>query len=131
MGSLASMFREGGLFAYVVLATGISAFGLMLLLIVVNVLPIKTRKRMAIITVSILTLGAVAVSFGAGLIGYFIGVDNMMSAVEKMTPENAARMKARGEELVWIPMRLAIYFNSVPLIVGILSLIRGIRIPKT
>ena len=126
-----NMMREGGVFAYLVLGTGISAIGLAIAAIVINFLPLKRKKRLALITIAILTLIASVVSIALGVTGYYVGMSAVADAVTHATLEHQQALMNRGSELATIPITIAGVLNVFPLLVGVGTLARGFQTPKS
>ncbi len=122
------MFKEGGIFSYVVFGFAILAWGFACLALVPHVLK-GSKQRFALLGLGTVVVICGALALTAALAGWFYGNYQMEQALTYASPEHLDKLRAKGAEMVLIPLKIWLVALP-PFLFGIVTFVRGISMPK-
>ena len=124
----AEMFRQGGIWMYLVLGLSMIVYPVFLGAIVIYGLGIfgdKARRKMCLIAAGLSLVGALALVM-VGTVGWYVGLSDMQAAVAMASPEHAAEMRERGRAMAMYPLQAGGVAAVLPGVGGIVFLLTGL-----
>ena len=127
MQMIAEAFRTGGVWMYLVLAIAAITHPAGILSLIGAFLA-KPGQRKFVIGLGVLGLLGVVGTILIGWVGYTVGIIEMNEALEKVSPENAEKMRELGTRLSKYPLNFSLLASVFPGIASVLVLIRGLTL---
>ena len=124
MGTIAEMFRMGGVWMYFLVMIASLGFATSVLCVIVG---FAAKKAPALYVVGTLSLLVGLAGPVVGFVGYSVGMSRAQDVIEKATPENRARILEHATEAASYPLKFAAVIAPVPLLVGAVTIFVGTR----
>jgi hypothetical protein len=130
METISQSFAVGGIWMWVILILGIISY--LTSIVALAFLAVSTRKRLRL---TLIWLGAVLLAFGIsifviGAVAYGVGMSQVEHALAFVEASLVDTAREQGTREAMLPLNFSLIIGGFPTLVGIVSLIRGVKTPR-